>query len=186
MRVTVGCAVGSTARCGRVWVGSVERRNLSRSCSARLRVASTASSLAPSRVVLSVSAVSPRSPITAASSLGALFVWRRTERLTKPLLAYAVVEFGTGLIGLAFHDVFVWATGFAYDAVFPSIGVGLAQTNAIFQAGHACENAGIVAGVSSGIGYAVVSWYVVWQDGNQTVVTGPDAPQQYDCADTFS
>jgi cysteine synthase len=64
--------------------------------------------------------------------------------------------------------------------------VGLGQTNAIFQAGHACENAGIAAGVSSGIGYAVVSWYVVWQDGNQTVVTGPDAPQQYDCADTFS
>ena len=64
--------------------------------------------------------------------------------------------------------------------------VGLGQTNAIFQAGNACENAGIAAGVSSGIGYAVVSWYVVWQDGEQTIVTGPDAPQQYDCADTFS
>src|SRR5262245_52089957 len=51
--------------------------------------------------------------------------------------------------------------------------VGLGQTNAIFQAGHACEDAGIAAGVSSGLGYAVVSWYVVWQDGEQTVVTGP-------------
>lgn len=64
--------------------------------------------------------------------------------------------------------------------------VGLGQTNAIFQAGRACEDAGIPAGVSYGLGYAVVSWYIVWQDGGQTVVAGPDSPQQYDCADTFS
>ena len=64
--------------------------------------------------------------------------------------------------------------------------VGVAQTNAIFQAGLACENAGIPAGVVTGVGYAVVSWYVVWRDGDQTVETAPDAPQQYDCADTFS
>jgi len=64
--------------------------------------------------------------------------------------------------------------------------VGLAQTNAIFQAGLACENAGIPAGATSGLGYALVWWYVVWSDGNETIVTGPDAPQQYDCVDTFS
>jgi len=64
--------------------------------------------------------------------------------------------------------------------------VGLAQTNAIFQAGLACENAGIPAGLAPGLGYAVVSWYVVWSDGNETLVTAPDQPQQYDCGDTFS
>src|SRR5262245_15523825 len=73
------------------------------------------------------------------------------------------------------------AGGYAADAC-----VGLGQTNAIFQAGLACESAGISAGTTSGLGYAVVSWYVVWSDGTQTIVTGPDAPQQYDCVDTFS
>jgi len=64
--------------------------------------------------------------------------------------------------------------------------VGLAQTHAIFQAGLACESAGIPAGITTGLGYAVVMWYVVWTDGSQTIHTGPDAPQQYDCGDTFS
>jgi hypothetical protein len=73
------------------------------------------------------------------------------------------------------------ADGYAADNC-----VGLAQTNAIFQAGLACESAGIPAGITSGLGYAVVMWYVVWTDGSQTIVTGPDAPQQYDCGDTFS
>jgi hypothetical protein len=72
-------------------------------------------------------------------------------------------------------------SGYSADAC-----VGVAQTNAIFQAGLACENAGIPAGVLSGVGYAEVSWYVVWHDGDQVVETGTDTPQQYDCADTFS
>jgi hypothetical protein len=64
--------------------------------------------------------------------------------------------------------------------------VGLAQTNAIFVAGGACESAGISAGGASGLGYAVVSWSAVWRNGDQTVEVSPDAPQQYDCGDTFS
>src|SRR3954462_1108643 len=36
-------------------------------------------------------------------SLGALLVGKRSERLARPLLWYAVVEFATGVIGLFFH-----------------------------------------------------------------------------------
>jgi hypothetical protein len=35
---------------------------------------------------------------------------------------------------------------------------GLGQTNAIYQAGLACESAGVPAGLMTGIGYAVVTW----------------------------
>src|SRR5256885_8743722 len=57
-------------------------------------------------------------------SLGALLVGRLSERLRKPLLWYAVVEFATGVIGLMFHDVFVATTGFAYSTLFHAIGLG--------------------------------------------------------------
>jgi hypothetical protein len=63
--------------------------------------------------------------------------------------------------------------------------VGLGQTEAIFQAGNACENAGIPAGVASGIGYAVVTWNLLWYDGTDELFVGP-IQQQYDCGDTFS
>jgi predicted membrane-bound spermidine synthase len=61
-------------------------------------------------------------------SIGALLVGRRSETLARPLLWYAAVELATGVIGLVFHDVFVSVTAFAYDTVFPSIGVGVGQT----------------------------------------------------------
>src|ERR1043165_4618663 len=63
-----------------------------------------------------------------AMSLGALIIGIRAERLTRPLLWYAGVELATGIIGLVFHDVFVAATGLAYDSLFPAIGVGVGQT----------------------------------------------------------
>jgi hypothetical protein len=63
--------------------------------------------------------------------------------------------------------------------------VGLSQTEAIFQAGNACENAGIPAGLVSGVGYAVVTWDLVWYDGSDYLLVGP-IQQQYDCGDTFS
>ena len=64
---------------------------------------------------------------------------------------------------------------------------GLGQTNAIFTAGTACDNAGIPAGQNEGIGSAVVTWLVVWLSDSppQQVVIGP-IQQQYDCGDTFS
>ena len=57
-------------------------------------------------------------------SIGALAVSRRAERVRNPLLWYAVVELAVGLIGLVFHDAFLWATHTAYDTVFPALGPG--------------------------------------------------------------
>lgn len=61
-------------------------------------------------------------------SLGALLVGRRSERLLHPLRWYAAVELATGIIGLAFHDVFVATTQFAYSSLFQSVGLGATQT----------------------------------------------------------
>src|SRR5262245_17106243 len=61
-------------------------------------------------------------------SLGAYLVGRRTTRIERPLVWYAVVEVATGALGLAFHDVFVAVTALVYDHVFPSVGLGAAQT----------------------------------------------------------
>ena len=131
------------------------------------------------------------------------------SRLTGAGLAFLIAVVLSGLgsrtpvvhaDGVSLCDGSAWAWAAAYDGSsggsasggFDLSGysadacVGVAQTNAIFQAGLACENAGIPAGVLSGVGYAEVSWYVVWRDGDQVVETGPDTPQQYDCADTFS
>jgi spermidine synthase len=57
-------------------------------------------------------------------SAGALLVGRRTERIRNPLLWYALVELAVGLIGLVFHDAFVWTTHAAYDSLFPALGPG--------------------------------------------------------------
>ena len=47
-------------------------------------------------------------------SAGAMVVSRWGHRVRNPLLAYALVEFAVGCIGLVFHDVYVWATSLAY------------------------------------------------------------------------
>ena len=54
-------------------------------------------------------------------SAGAFIVGRISERLRDPLAAYAFVELAIGLIGFAFHDIFVFATNAAYDHLFPSL-----------------------------------------------------------------
>ena len=61
-------------------------------------------------------------------SLGALLIGRRSEHVRRPLFWYAVVELSTGVIGLAFHDLFVAVTSFAYAHLFPNVGLGVAQT----------------------------------------------------------
>jgi len=61
-------------------------------------------------------------------SLGALVIGRYSERLKQPLYWYAIVELITGVIGLAFHDVFVATTRYAYASVFPAVGFGAMQT----------------------------------------------------------
>src|ERR1700730_9409328 len=57
-------------------------------------------------------------------SLGAVLVGRRSERVRQPLLWYAIVELAVGVIGLLFHDVFLWATQGAYLSIFPALGPG--------------------------------------------------------------
>jgi predicted membrane-bound spermidine synthase len=57
-------------------------------------------------------------------SAGAYLVGRRSERIRDPLRAYALIELAIGVIGLVFHDVFVWATHAAYDSLFPMLGPG--------------------------------------------------------------
>ena len=61
-------------------------------------------------------------------SVGALAVSRRAERVRNPLRWYAVVELSVGIMGLVFHDVFVWATHVAYDSLFPALGPGMVHT----------------------------------------------------------
>ena len=63
-------------------------------------------------------------------SAGAMFVGRRSERVRQPLLWYALVELAVGVIGLVFHDVFLWATHAAYDTLFPALGPGSLHTMA--------------------------------------------------------
>jgi predicted membrane-bound spermidine synthase len=53
---------------------------------------------------------------------GALAVARRSEALANPLRIYAAVEAAIGVLGLAFHPIFVTTTGLAYDRWFPALG----------------------------------------------------------------
>ena len=61
-------------------------------------------------------------------SAGAIFVGRRSERVRHPLFWYAAIELAVGIIGLVFHDVFLWATHAAYDSLFPALGPGAMHT----------------------------------------------------------
>lgn len=57
-------------------------------------------------------------------SLGAALIARRSQAIRSPLLWYAAVEAIVGVLGLAFHDVFVATSGLAYDTLFPVLGGG--------------------------------------------------------------
>jgi hypothetical protein len=61
-------------------------------------------------------------------SAGALAAGRRTRGLAEPLRWYAYIERAVGLLGLVFHDVFVWTTQLAYDSIFPALGPGIAHS----------------------------------------------------------
>jgi spermidine synthase len=55
-------------------------------------------------------------------ALGAWLASRISARLRDLLLAYALIEALIGLISLGFHPLFVAATAFAFDQVFPALG----------------------------------------------------------------
>ncbi len=61
-------------------------------------------------------------------ALGAILVGRRSETLKDPLKWYAGVELAAGVIGLFFHEIYGFATEFAYASVFPLLGTGLGLT----------------------------------------------------------
>jgi len=58
-------------------------------------------------------------------SVGALFAGARSQRITRPLLAYALVELAAGVIGLAFHPLFDALARVAYDTVLPAVAGGV-------------------------------------------------------------
>jgi spermidine synthase len=53
-------------------------------------------------------------------SLGAQLTSTRSKRIKSPLLWYAGIEFVVGLMALAFHEVYLAATAFSYDTLFPA------------------------------------------------------------------
>lgn len=55
-------------------------------------------------------------------ALGAWWASRWSEKLARPLLAYAVIELVIGLLGLTFDRIYVSGTAFAYEQVFPALG----------------------------------------------------------------
>ena len=54
-------------------------------------------------------------------ALGAWGVSRFTHRIRNLLLGYAIAELGIGLLAIAFHPVFLGATGWAFDSVLPAL-----------------------------------------------------------------
>jgi len=55
-------------------------------------------------------------------SAGAMLAGRRSESLRQPLLWYAGVELCAGLVGLAFHPLYLAVTGLAHEVVFAALG----------------------------------------------------------------
>jgi predicted membrane-bound spermidine synthase len=63
-------------------------------------------------------------------SLGAYVVGQRSERIRRPLRAYAYIELAAGAIGVIFDDVYRGLTAVAYDHIFPALAGGPGQTAA--------------------------------------------------------
>src|SRR5690348_10295905 len=57
-------------------------------------------------------------------ALGAAGCARWSAAMARPLLAYALVEALVGGAALIFHEAFVLATDWAYDALLPALGAG--------------------------------------------------------------
>src|SRR6476659_3832773 len=52
-------------------------------------------------------------------AVGSALMGRWSTRISRPLVAYALVEGIVCLLVLGFHEVFVASTGFAYSSVLP-------------------------------------------------------------------
>lgn len=58
-------------------------------------------------------------------ALGAWLVSRRSELLAKPLVAYALVEFLLGIMGVGFHAYYQLISGWSYNLLFPALAAGM-------------------------------------------------------------
>ncbi|MDX1393862.1 MAG: fused MFS/spermidine synthase [Gemmatimonadota bacterium] len=58
-------------------------------------------------------------------AFGSVLIGRVSERIARPLLAYAAVEGAIAAVGLAFHPVYRWITATAYGSWYPSIESGM-------------------------------------------------------------
>ena len=58
-------------------------------------------------------------------ALGAALVGRRSERVARPWLAYAIIEVAIGLFGLVFHFIYSGASALAYGTIFPALEGGM-------------------------------------------------------------
>lgn len=54
-------------------------------------------------------------------ALGAAAISRVTTRIRSPLLGYAAVELVVAVLGVAFHPVYLSATGYAHDSLYPAL-----------------------------------------------------------------
>jgi spermidine synthase len=57
-------------------------------------------------------------------SAGAYIVGQRSERVQRPLRAYAYIELAAGAIGVLFDDVYRGVTSVAYEYIFPALAGG--------------------------------------------------------------
>src|SRR5215210_6498671 len=57
-------------------------------------------------------------------AFGAALVGRRSERVRRPWLSYAIVEIIIGLFGLAFHAIYTATSALAYESIFPGLSGG--------------------------------------------------------------
>jgi predicted membrane-bound spermidine synthase len=58
-------------------------------------------------------------------ALGAWLASRCTERLARPLAAYAAIELVVGVLAVAFHPLYRLVTDAAYEHLFPALGAGI-------------------------------------------------------------
>ncbi|MBM4194829.1 MAG: spermidine synthase, partial [Gemmatimonadetes bacterium] len=59
---------------------------------------------------------------------GAAIAAARAGKIREPLIGYAAIEVGVGLVGLFFHEIYEATTAFAYASIFPSLSAGLVLT----------------------------------------------------------
>src|SRR4051812_32946884 len=66
-------------------------------------------------------------------AIGSFIIGRRSSTIELPLRWYAITEAVIGILGFAFHFVFLAATRIAYERVLPSMSAGVPSTVAMWS-----------------------------------------------------